>query len=221
MLKHLQNFIHFAAKELGLKTLPKISFVGSSENSKSAFGHFLGTRSASISVRVTERHPIDIMRTLAHELIHYKQKVNGTSQSEKMKEDEANALAGRIMRKYDTQYPSSFSLKPVMEDGGVAANAMGDSSPSNPDSKIAQPERLLGKPLNKIIKRKSLKEIKENTMFHKKALFADAGVKRKPMNDRFSGKTDYNAMQKSEEGEERSDYTMRKRSGKTILPVGD
>lgn len=41
----------------------------------------------------------------------------------------------------------------------VAANAMGDSSPQNPDSAIAMPEKLLGKgkKLREILKRKEVK----------------------------------------------------------------
>ena len=106
-IKELQNFVKFAAKELSLSKLPKIHFVGSTENSKSAFGHSVGS---DIFIRVTDRHPIDIMRTIAHELIHVKQTQMG-KHGEQFKEDEANAIAGRIMRKYDTSYPSAFKMR--------------------------------------------------------------------------------------------------------------
>ena len=58
------------------------------------------------------------------------------------------------------------------------------------------------KPLNKIIKRKPLSEIRS-------------------LKDRFTGKTDFNQMKKDEDSEEKSDYTMRKHGKKTIMPVGD
>lgn len=119
-INHLNMFIKFAAKELGLKTLPKMHFVGSSENSKHAFGH---TNGKDVYVRITDRHPIDIMRTIAHELMHCKQK-----NSVKFREDEANAMAGRIMRKFDNTYPEVFkdkSIKANMMEDGVAANAVG------------------------------------------------------------------------------------------------
>lgn len=130
-LTHIKLFIKFAAKELGLRTLPNINFVGSSENRMSAFGH---TRGNDISVRVTERHPIDIMRTIAHELIHSKQNQLNSKIGD---EDQANALAGRIMRKFDIKYPHVFKDKAIkanmMEDGGMTtsalpANRMGGSS---------------------------------------------------------------------------------------------
>lgn len=119
-MNHLNMFIKFAAKELGLKTLPKMHFVGSSENKNHAFGH---TNKKDVYVRITDRHPIDIMRTIAHELMHCKQK-SGV----KFKEDEANAMAGRIMRKFDNTYPEVFkdkAIKANMMEDGVAANAVG------------------------------------------------------------------------------------------------
>jgi len=165
-MEHVHLFINFAAKELGLRTLPKIRLVGNEENTKDSFGHFLGTRTTnSMVVRVTNRHPIDVMRTISHELIHYKQRLSGQISSEMMKEDEANALAGRIMRKFDLTHPQVFrdkSISSIKEDGalgGVAANAVGDSSPSNPNSAIAQPENKL---MKKILKRR--KEMAEGLL---------------------------------------------------------
>jgi len=116
-MDHLKLFIQFAVKELGIKTLPKIHFVGNSENKMNAFGH---TNKKDIYVRITDRHPLDIMRTLAHELIHCTQKGNN--------EDTANAMAGRLMRKFDNKYPNIFKEKAIrtnMTEDGIAANAVG------------------------------------------------------------------------------------------------
>jgi hypothetical protein len=118
-IKHIKNFIGFAAKELGLTSIPKINFTGSSENKKNAFGHFISDRKGtSISVRITNRHPIDVMRTIAHELIHYKQKMSGGVLIGHNKEDDANAMAGRIMKKFDTTYPNVFKDMPISEEEG-------------------------------------------------------------------------------------------------------
>ena len=130
-VSHLNLFIKFASKELGLKTLPQITFVGNSEDKRDAFGHSVGNK---IVVRITERHPIDVMRTIAHELIHYKQNVQKKNIGN---EDQANLMAGRIMRKFDIKYPHVFKDKAIksnmMEDGGMTtsalpANRMGGSS---------------------------------------------------------------------------------------------
>jgi hypothetical protein len=113
-------FVKFAAKELGLTKLPTIHYVGSAENKKAAFGHSMGN---DIWIRITDRHPIDVMRTITHELIHFRQKGG----SERFKEDQANAIAGRVMRKFDTTFPSAFKLKPIREDvaSTVPANSAG------------------------------------------------------------------------------------------------
>lgn len=121
-LKHLDKFVKFAAKEMKLPILPKIHYVGSSEDTKGAFGHSVGK---VIYVRITNRHPIDVMRTIAHELMHFKQNLLG-KRGEKMREDQANALAGRLMRKFDTTYPEVFRDKPIHEtESAMAANAAG------------------------------------------------------------------------------------------------
>ena len=39
-LNDLKKFVDFAARELGLRSLPKINFVGKIEDNKRTFGHF-------------------------------------------------------------------------------------------------------------------------------------------------------------------------------------
>lgn len=108
-VQQINSFIGFAVKELKIKK-PKVNLVGASENQHKTFGHFDGSE---ITVRMTERHPIDVMRTIAHELVHVKQYASGTRNFGQKEEDEANAIAGRIMRKFDGKYPHVFTLKPV------------------------------------------------------------------------------------------------------------
>ena len=128
-IDHVKKFIQFAAKELKLPNLPQIKLVGSSENKYDAFGHSQGSR---IVVRITDRHPIDIMRTIAHELIHYRDNILRIRNPDSVKEDRANLMAGRIMRKFDIAHPEVFKDKAVRanmlhEDGlgGSAVNCAG------------------------------------------------------------------------------------------------
>lgn len=114
MRKVLDHFAKFAAKELGITKAPKINYTGHSEDSKSTFGVTKKTGDkSSIHVRTLDRHPNDIMRTIAHELYHYKLNNNASSQGE---EDKANLIAGRIMRKYNTNNSSIFKARPIRED---------------------------------------------------------------------------------------------------------
>jgi hypothetical protein len=143
---HIQHFISFAVKHLKLTKMPKIRLVGHSEDSKRTFGHSIDNE---IVVRSIGRHPNDVMRTLAHEMVHFKYGNTGTSQE---REDMANAIAGRIMRLYNTKYPNTFKNKPITEEGmvsAVPANAMGASSSASgpiqtydPKLKIPGPKRL-------------------------------------------------------------------------------
>ena len=69
-----------------------------------------------IVISIVNRHPIDILRTVAHEYIHHKQqsegkKLNGNAGSSS--ENEANAKAGEILRKYGSIHPELFDLIPV------------------------------------------------------------------------------------------------------------
>jgi len=142
----IQHFISFAAKHLKLTKMPKIRLVGHAEDSKRTFGHSIDNE---IVVRTIDRHPGDVMRTLAHEMVHFKHGNKGTSQE---REDMANAIAGRIMRLYNTKYPNTFKYGPMSEDGmvsAVPANAMGASSSASgpiqtydPMLKIRGPKKL-------------------------------------------------------------------------------
>lgn len=158
----LKKFIKFAARELGLTTLPKIHFVGKSENAKNAFGHSINH---DIFIRITDRHPDDTMRTIAHELFHYKQNIMKVRKSEGQKEDEANAIAGRIMRKYNTTFTNVFKLKAIPSnivetESAIATNNIGGGGIEtySPLLKIKMFKR---KPLSDIIgPRKIRKELK-------------------------------------------------------------
>ena len=96
-------------KKLELDEIPVIQFVAQNEMSGSSFGQFDG----SIKVVHTGRHPIDVFRTLAHELVHWKQaqmgvELDGSDGSDT--ENEANAIAGTIMRVFGKLYPEQFYL---------------------------------------------------------------------------------------------------------------
>ena len=92
--------------ELDLTDLPEIYLLDKPLESNS-FGEFDGR----IRVVAKGRHPIDVMRTLAHELTHYKQMKSGIEldgSDGSNTENEANAMAGIILRKFAKQYPDYF-----------------------------------------------------------------------------------------------------------------
>jgi hypothetical protein len=167
--KELKRFIQYAAKQLGLKKIPDIHFVGHEEDKNKAFGHFQHSDDA-IKVRTVDRHPLDVMRTIAHEMSHYKWRLEGEIGDNVpggKSENYAHARAGEIMRNYDNSHPNMFKDKPIKEDGafaGVATNAMGDSSSKAGTGAIDTVDKFLGnkkkKKLSEIITRKTLGEVR-------------------------------------------------------------
>ena len=109
MVNHL---IALCRQELNLVDLPPIKFIIDQpfirNVSKKSFGEFDGN---CIKVVSMNRHPVDVMRTLAHEITHWKQQqvgqfMDGSDGSDT--ENEANAMAGIIMRKFGVRYPNYF-----------------------------------------------------------------------------------------------------------------
>lgn len=92
--------------ELSPNDLPTIKMVN--DTGHSSFGIFDG----GIMVATFNRHPMDVMRTLAHELVHLKQMQCGQTldgSDGSGTEDAANAIAGTIMRKFGKKYPQFFT----------------------------------------------------------------------------------------------------------------
>ena len=104
----LEKFLEICRQELELESLPEIHFVDQVSMSGTAFGEYDG----AVRVVSNGRHTLDVFRTLAHELVHWKQSqtgqtLDGSDGSDT--ENEANAVAGIIMRRVGRQFPHLFS----------------------------------------------------------------------------------------------------------------
>lgn len=104
----LREMLALCKDFLNLSDLPKISLLQQATvGGETSFGVYDG----GIQVATKDRHPMDIMRTLAHELVHWSQDQNGQTMDGSdgsPTEDEANALAGQIMRKFGKMHPEYF-----------------------------------------------------------------------------------------------------------------
>lgn len=114
-----RSFFKICMDELGLKSLPKITWDTNMEDNPNSFGSF-NNEDHSIHVYIKNRHPNDIMRTLAHELVHYKQELEGrikpgAGATGSPIENEANAVAGIIMRKFNHTNPNAFKISRLDE----------------------------------------------------------------------------------------------------------
>ena len=108
------KFLPFIVQEYKLKTLPKITFVDVVQDSEHpTFGRY-ENEERSITVAILNRHPLDILRTLAHELAHYIQGIENRLNSHSgdtgsKEENEAHERAGIAMRNFNKQHPEFFT----------------------------------------------------------------------------------------------------------------
>ena len=101
------EFIKFAIKNLGLQNTPgslTLSYDNKQAQDKRTFG-FFDPHDKKIWVYVKNRNMADILRTLAHELVHRKQEEDGrldikSGETGSPIEDEANATAGVLLRNF-------------------------------------------------------------------------------------------------------------------------
>ena len=110
--KLYKAFLDFVKKELDMPELPEIKLVDDKKVAKDrkSFGTYDG---AVVVVNIANRHPSDIFRTLAHELVHHKQNGEGRIKADSGEtgsdiENEANATAGVVLRKFNRAYPAVF-----------------------------------------------------------------------------------------------------------------
>ena len=115
--KIIKDFLTFTAKSLELSSLPNIKLkrsLISVHTQHPTFG-FYDPNTQIINVAVGERHPLDSMRTLAHELVHHRQRLDNQTKKHSGNtgspmENDANARAGVIMRNFADQHPEYFVI---------------------------------------------------------------------------------------------------------------
>jgi len=116
-----RDFLILCKEMLELDHLPPIKWAIDGEHHRKhhSFGSFTNNTN-EVLVEIGNRHILDIMRTLAHELVHYKQNLKGeinhrSGEDGSPQENEAHAVAGIIMRKFDAAHPEAFDIKPLRE----------------------------------------------------------------------------------------------------------
>lgn len=109
-MKEINSFIDFLQQELELDHLPTVKIVDDPQFSKEmkTFGCF-NLNDDEITIQIHKRHPLDVYRTLAHEFVHFMQKVSGkelNGEDGSECENEANSRAAVILRKYAKMVPN-------------------------------------------------------------------------------------------------------------------
>jgi len=118
VVEMFKKFLPLAMEILKLDSLPKMVFATKVDDTDQPTFGLYSNGDRVLKVALTGRHPNDILRTVAHELTHYKQDVNNelnndSGETGSNEENEANATAGVIMRHFNKQYPEYLRSKPL------------------------------------------------------------------------------------------------------------
>jgi hypothetical protein len=112
----VQDFIQHVATELGIDPVPEIHLHTDpdwSEHNQS-FGRY-DPESHTLNVSMPNRHVMDVLRTVAHELVHCSQNQqhgqlpDDAGETGSRWENDANARAGIIMRDWANSHPEHFA----------------------------------------------------------------------------------------------------------------
>jgi Zn-dependent peptidase ImmA (M78 family) len=112
----MKDFVNFVANELQLNDTPKIYVINSSDFTQQykSFGVYQPATN-KIAIVIKGRGLADILRTLAHEMVHAQQMQHNkldvsSGKTGSSVENEANALAGILIRNYGQKNPMMFEL---------------------------------------------------------------------------------------------------------------
>lgn len=115
------DFMRFVVHELKLHNVPTLKIKKDPQWSviHKSFGRYRDDL-GQVELAVGNRHIMDVLRTLAHELQHRKQDERehmppGAGETGSPYENEAHAVAGVLMRKYADLHPEYFQDVPVSE----------------------------------------------------------------------------------------------------------
>ncbi len=120
----IQDFVGYCVDQLGISQAPRLQLRRDpawSQRTRS-FGQF-DPATNRLDISTADRHVMDILRTVAHELVHYHQQEQqdlppDAGETGSAYENEANARAGELMRGYGRSHPELFGADAVAESSG-------------------------------------------------------------------------------------------------------
>jgi hypothetical protein len=151
----LQDFVAFTAQQLNIDHLPRIRFKRDPAWSRrnNTFGRYV-PEDHTLYVSLADRHPLDIMRTIAHELTHHRQSEqehipDTAGETGSDYENEANALAGIIMRRYADLHPEHFDLSQDLVDETIQTPVAKDTRAHDDYYVFLQKKANMGRPMTR------------------------------------------------------------------------
>jgi hypothetical protein len=118
IVEMFKKFLPLAMEVLGVDHLPKMKFEPIIDTGQQpSFGMYVNGEN-TLYVALQNRHPVDILRTVAHELVHFRQDIRGELNDQSgatgsPEENQAHEIAGVIMRHFNKRYPEYLKSKPL------------------------------------------------------------------------------------------------------------
>jgi hypothetical protein len=110
----LNEFVKFVKNQLELESVPSIKVQNNRDGLKTTANYDYTQENKVVKVCAKNRALVDVMRSIAHELVHHKQYEEGRLDGPQPPdiggeiEDEANAKAGQFIKMYAKKDPSIY-----------------------------------------------------------------------------------------------------------------
>ena len=188
-LNTVKHFIKFCKKELNIQSLPSIKFIKdrSFVEQNRSYGEY-NPNENSLKVFILNRNLADICRSLAHELTHHRQNEldmleSGSGDTGSSIEDEANAMAGILMRDYGKLNLSVYDLGDALNEEikvalypgkkGVDIDSTDEDIKNSPKVQIPLDKLFRNEPADKMKQPESVENIKNLAAMYKKGKKVD------------------------------------------------
>jgi hypothetical protein len=124
---HLKRFIDFTCQKLDIKDVPSLKYKEPTDQGEQPSFAAYSPGDKEVIIMTKNRHPMDVFRSVAHELVHHKQNEDGKLGKDIAREgatgseieDEANYMAGRVMRWFGKANPDMFGKSYVIENKAI------------------------------------------------------------------------------------------------------
>lgn len=197
-LNTLKDFIGFCKAELNIQTLPKISLLNDKSfvEQNRSFGEY-NPQTNAIRVVALNRNLADICRSLAHELCHHRQNeldmiYNEAGETGTDIENDANAMAGIIMRDYGKRNADVYELNTELNEEikvalypgnkGVDVDSTEEDIKNAPKVQIPLEKLFRNEPAEKMKSPESIENIKNLAAMYKRGKEMDPILVRKKGN---------------------------------------
>lgn len=142
--KTIDDFVEFVKKELGIKNEVDVQLQNNKDGIKTTAVYKYQDEGdedfeqSEIRVFALGRALVDVLRSIAHEMVHHKQNEDGELKGKISNvggsiEDEANAVAGEMIKAYGLEHPEIYpeGVETEMGEQEEGGDGGGDSSSTN------------------------------------------------------------------------------------------